>query len=85
MVVVGKVLVWNVGNFRREHFMAEVAMAGCGDNPGIVQDAYYNNHFLEGDNQIMGQLISEYSIEEARYIMWSIGQQSSRWQKMPSC
>jgi hypothetical protein len=41
--VVEEVLVWNVGNFRREHFMAEVEKAGCGDNPGKIYNAYGNN------------------------------------------
>jgi hypothetical protein len=35
-LVVEEVLIWNVGNFRREHFMAEVEKAGCGYNPGTI-------------------------------------------------
>jgi hypothetical protein len=42
--VVGEVLVWNVGNFRREHFTAEVTKASCGDNPGIIQNIQFNDH-----------------------------------------
>jgi hypothetical protein len=42
--VVEEVLVWNVGNFRREHFMAEVEKVGCGDNPDKIYNAHGNNH-----------------------------------------
>lgn len=54
--VARKVFVWNVGNFRREHFMAEVARASCGDNPGMIQDLDCNNHnkwHVNGDNYVM--------------------------------
>lgn len=49
-----KELVRNVGNFRREHFMAEVARASCGDNPAIILHAHHDNHHnevLNGDDQ----------------------------------
>jgi hypothetical protein len=47
------VLVWNVGNFRPEHFMAEVARTGCGDNPGINQMLFMTCSKTSLDNMVI--------------------------------
>jgi hypothetical protein len=51
------VLVWNVGNFRREHFMAEVARTGCGDNPGINQMLFMTCSKTSLDNMAINDLV----------------------------